>query len=370
MPCMFSSSEDFADFIARYDTTPDAFRQMAGTDCIDFINDQFAVVHLPLDQSKVLLDSTYTYSAIPKLFSLLDLSGMETSGILQTLETPSFSSKGRGVLIGIIDTGIDYQNPIFQWSNGTTKILGLWDQTHGNGNSAPELSFQTTYGTLYTKSQIDTALASDDPLSIVPSTDENGHGTALSSIAVGNPDETNGFTGAAPESYLGIVKLKPAKSYLRDFFLIRDQADAYQENDIMMGVTYLFSLARRYNTPLVVLIGLGTNSGNHTGTSSLEIFLDQMSRYNGTAFVVAAGNETGYDHHYRQTTGPERKDTQVEINVGEPTKGFSMEFWAQDIGIYSIGFVSPSGQVIAPRSIRTDRPETYRFLIEGTRITV
>lgn len=371
MPCNFNTaSEEYADFITRYYTSPEEFRQIADTDCIDFVNDQFAVVHLPLSSIETLTLSTYTYTAIPELYSLLDFTSMDASGILQTAESPSLSNNGRGVLIGLIDTGIDYRNPLFQNQDGTTRILGIWDQTHGTGNIIPESTFRATYGTQYTKSQIDAALTSDTPLSIVPSTDENGHGTALASIAAGGLDETAGFTGAAPESSIGIVKLKPAKQYLRDFFLIQNQADAYQENDIMMGITYLFSLARQYNMPLVVLVGLGTNSGSHTGTSTLGIFIDQMSGYNGTAFVIAAGNETGFDHHYRGSTTPGNNIHNVELKVGEETRGFSMELWAQDVGVYSIGFISPSGQIVRAGTARSEQSETFRFLLENTKITV
>lgn len=371
MPCNFSSSsETYADLITRYYTSPEEYIRTAGTDCIDFISDQFAVVHLPLSSIESLAMTTYAYTAIPELYSLLDLTSMDASGILQTAEIPSLSNNGRGVMIGIIDTGIDYQNPIFQNRDKTTRILGIWDQAHGDGNIVPENTFRSTYGTQYTKSQIDAALQSEDPLSIVPSTDEHGHGTALASIAAGGPDETAGFLGAAPESYLGVVRLRPAKTYLREFFLIDRSADAYQENDIMMGITYLFSLARQYSTPLVILIGLGTNSGSHTGTSALSTMIDQMSRYNGTAFVIAAGNETGFDHHYRGTTTPSSPTHQVEIRVDEEIAGFSMELWAQDADVYSIGVLSPSGQTIPARTIRTDRAETIRFLVENTVITI
>lgn len=371
MPCDFNTaSEQYADFITRYYTSPEEFRRIVGSDCIDFVNYQFAIVHRPLESVQNLTLSTYTYTAIPELYSLLDLTSMDASGIIQTAETPSLSNQGRGVLIGFIDTGIDYRNPLFQNPDGSTRILGIWDQTHGTGNMIPGNTFRSTYGTQYTKSQIDEALRLEDPLSLVPSTDENGHGTSLASIAAGGTDETAGFSGAAPKTYIGVVKLKPAKQYLRDFFLVQEGADAYQENDIMMGITYLFSLARQYNTPLVICLGLGTNMGSHTGTSTLGLFINEMSGYNGTAFVVAAGNETGFDHHYRGSTTPGNNVHNVELKVGDDSPGFSMELWAQDIGVYSVGFISPSGQVVQGLPARTEQSETLSFLLEDTEITV
>lgn len=371
MPCNpNSASESYADFITRYYTSPQEFIQAAGTDCIDFINYQFAVVHLPLESVRELTLSTAAYTAIPKLYSLLDLTSMDASGILAANELPPLSNHGRGVMIGFIDTGIDYQNPLFMNSDGSTRILGIWDQTEGNGNIVPENTFRSQYGTQYTKNQIDLALNSADPLSVVPSRDTNGHGTFLASIAAGNADETAGFSGAATECYIGVVKLKQAKQYLRDFFLIKEGANAYQENDIMMGVTYLFALARQYNTPLVICLGIGTNMGSHVGKSNLGIFLDEMSGYNGTAFVAAAGNETGFAHHYRGVTSPADNVHNVEIKVGESDTGFSMELWAQDVGVYTVGFISPSGQVVQGLPARTENAKTLNFLLEGTEITV
>ena len=374
MPCYpNSASEDYADFITRYYERPAEFLARAGTDCIDFINYQFAVVHLPQAVARELTISTATYSAIPKLYALLDLTSLDAAGILSAARLPPLSEQGRGVMIGFIDTGIDYQDPLFQNKDGSTRILGIWDQTLGN--DAPDISnsssiFPVSYGTQYTKEQIDAALRSENPLESVPSTDTNGHGTMVASIAAGNETADGSFSGAAPNCYLGIVKLKPAKQYLRDFFLIRENADAYQENDIMMGVSYLFALANQYHTPLVICLAVGTNMGSHTGTSNLSTFLNEMSTFPGTAFVTAAGNETGYGHHYRGSTSPGTQVHQVELNIGETTRGFSMEFWAQNTAAYTIGFRSPSGEVIEGPALRNMEADTLRFLLEGTKITV
>ena len=374
MPCYpNSTSEDYADFITRYYERPAEFLARAGTDCIDFINYQYAVVHLPQAVARELTISTVTYSAIPKLYALLDLTSLDAAGILSAAKLPPLSEQGRGVMIGFIDTGIDYQNPLFQNKDGSTRILGIWDQTLGNdspGESHSPSIFPVSYGTQYTKEQIDAALRSENPLESVPSTDTNGHGTMVASIAAGNETADGSFSGAAPNCYLGIVKLKPAKQYLRDFFLIRENADAYQENDIMMGVSYLFALANQYHTPLVICLAVGTNMGSHTGTSNLSTFLNEMSTFPGTAVVTAAGNETGYAHHYRGSTSPGNPIHQVELNIGETTRGFSMEFWAQNTAAYTIGFRSPSGEVIEGPALRNMEADTLRFLLEGTKITV
>ena len=374
MPCYPSSaSEDYADFISRYYVQPADFLAQAGTDCIDFINNQFAVVHLPQTAARELTRFTATYSAIPKLYALLDPSGLDAAEILSARRLPPLSEQGRGVMIGFIDTGIDYENPLFRDNLGATRILGIWDQTLGNESprqADPSSIFPASYGTQYTKDQIDAALRSERPGELVPTTDTNGHGTTLASIAAGGETDDGSFSGAAPNCYIGAVKLKPAKQYLRDFFLIKENADAYQENDIMMGVSYLFALANQYNTPLVICLALGTNMGSHTGTSNLSTFLNEMSTFPGTAFVVAAGNETGYGHHYRGSTAPGTKTHEIELNVGDSTHGFSMEFWAQNTAVYTLSFRSPSGEIMEGLTLRNRDADVLRFLLEGTEITI
>lgn len=372
MPCSYSvTSEDTADFISTYSALPEQLSAMTGIECIDFVSRQFAVLHIPMDDLESPINfSYYTYSAIPKLYSLLDTDSMEASGILPASRIPAFGNQGQGVLIGFVDTGIDYQNPLFRKEDGTSRILGIWDQTLETGAPDPVNGFQALYGTQYSSEEIDQALASSDPLALVPSADENGHGTFLASVAAGGEDPNQDFTGAAPKASIAMVKLKPAKQYLRDFYLIREGADAYQENDIMMGVAYLLHLARRFSMPLVICLGLGTNQGSHVGKSPLGLYLDDINIYAGTAVITAAGNETGYGHHYRAVTRPEETLQTVELNVGEKDSGFSMEFWAQDVDIYRVGFISPTGEVVNPLPSSTEEENVIRFLVEQTEITV
>ena len=372
MPCSYSvTSEDTVDFISTYSALPEQLSAMTGIECIDFVSRQFAVLHIPMDDLESPMNfSYYTYSAIPKLYSLLDTDSMEASGILPASRIPAFGNQGQGVLIGFVDTGIDYQNPLFRKEDGSSRILGIWDQTLETGAPDPVNGFQALYGTQYSREEIDQALAAPDPLALVPSADENGHGTFLASVAAGGEDPDQDFTGAAPKASIAMVKLKPAKEYLRDFYLIREGADAYQENDIMMGVAYLLHLARRFSMPLVICLGLGTNQGSHVGKSPLGLYLDDINIYAGTAVITAAGNETGYGHHYRAVTRPEETLQTVELNVGEKDSGFSMEFWAQDVDIYRVGFISPTGEVVDPLPSSTEEENVIRFLVEQTEITV
>ena len=368
MSCTINvASEEYADFITTYSSSPEELIRSGKASCIDFINHRFAVIHVPLSTILPLRLSTYTYPAVPKLYSLLDASAMEAAGILPASRIPAFSNQGEGVIIGFVDTGIDYTDPLFRFPDGSTRILGIWDQTIEN----PDKEYQDLlYGTQYTREDIDRALSLVDPFSLLPSRDENGHGTFLASVAAGNSDPQREFTGAAPRAYLAAVRLKPAKKYLRDFYLIREDAEAYQENDIMMGISYLMSLARKYSMPMVICLGLGTNQGSHTGRSPLGLYMNDLSSYFGVVLVTAAGNETGYGHHYSASLTAGEKSRLVELNVGKNDPGFSMELWAQDVEVYRVGFVSPTGEVIEPLPSAVGEENVIRFLVEQTEITV
>ena len=374
-----SASETIADFIYRNGSQQQFPGNSEDILCMDFVSTDFSIIYTPLDTVEPISLSKFTYYSIPGLYTLLDSSSMDASGILATHASPALSNQGRGVIIGIIDTGIDYTNPLFRNQDGTTRILSIWDQSLPEDKSLLPAGVPNrynasgaSYGTEYTQEQINEALESDNPFAVVPSTDTNGHGTFLAGIAAGGILPNQDFTGAAPECELVIVKLKPAKQYLRDFYLVSNDADAYQENDIMMGIKYLRVEAYNQRKPLVILLGIGSNLGSHEGTSPLNVMIQDISRYLGMATVIAAGNETGRGHHYMGSVPIGEESVEVEIRVGnaESQRGFVVELWAATADTYSVGFVSPSGESIGRIPIIGRNETSIPFLLEPTVITV
>ena len=136
-------------------------------------------------------------------------------------------SSDLGNLIAVIDSGIDWRHEAFRNGNHT-KILSIWDQSI-TGNPSENVP----YGRVFTREEIDRALVSPDSMEELPPLDENGHGTMLAGIAAGNRIPEQGFSGAAPEAELVVVKLKQAKKYLRELYLIPSSAEVFQEDDIM-----------------------------------------------------------------------------------------------------------------------------------------
>lgn len=307
----------------------------------------------------------FGYNAIPNCYTLLDTGALEAAGISAVQRYPTLQLGGRGIMIGIVDTGIVYDHTIFRGMGGETRIAGIWDQTIQTG-TAPEDFY---YGSEYTEEMINEALRSEQPLSVVPSTDEDGHGTFLASVAAGGVKTGEEFSGAAPEAVLGIVKLKKAKQYLKDFYAIDSNVSCYQENDIMQGLRYLHELALKREMPLVICIALGSNFGGHNGTSILSRILDDYANTLNRCVIIGGGNEADKRHHYfgkiERTSGEE-----VEIRVEQGAGGFVAELWCTLPDIVTAYLVSPSGERSPTLSIRQSEKYTLNFVFDGTTVDV
>lgn len=359
-------SEEYRDFIVS-ELQEDVFAEkFPGETCSQETGFFYNMIYIEKEQADPIRFDQYPYNSVPKCYTLIDSEAMTQSGITQVQNYPTLSLQGSGVLIGFVDTGIDYQNPIFRNLDGSTRIVGIWDQTIQEGEP-PEGMF---YGTEYREEAINTALRSENPLTVVPSRDENSHGTFLASLAAGGVNEDNQFIGAAPDAQIAMVKLKPAKRYLKDFYLIRTDAPCYQENDIMLGITYLNQLAERLNLPLVICIALGTNMGSHTANSPLASMLDVFGNVANRATVIGGGNEANGRHHFLGQAQNQNDVKQVEIRVGDNVTGFCMELWSDPLNLLAVSVISPSGEQTYRFPIRSEETGSYTFVLERTTITI
>ena len=359
-------SEDYADFIIEIGFRENEARQEYKDLCIQDIGYKFSAIYYPLSEINPISVGADTYIAIPKLFGLMDTSAVEATGALRLQRVRGASLTGNGVIVGFIDTGIDYTNDIFKNVTGRTRILSIWDQSDQSGTHPQGIEF----GSEYTREDIDRALQSENPYSIVPTKDTQGHGTFMAGVACGSEDVENNFIGAANESQIAVVKLKKAKKYLRDFYLIEENVqDVYQENDIMQAVTYLRNLSRRESKPLVLVLGLGTGSGQRSGGSALSQQLNDLGEMIGCCVVTCAGNEGNARLHYKGSVlNKEYED--VELRVGEGTNGFTMELWGNSPDIISVAFISPAGEMISRIPARVGQSDTVEFLLEKSKIDI
>ncbi len=383
-------SEEARDFIIRYNS--ETYRQIKSMPdtCIQCVDETWCLAHTANDVDVSRFIAEKGYYSVPKLYGLMqtDTSNFDEAGLTATFNQTNLNVRGQGVIIGFIDTGIDYTLDIFQSARNISKIAAIWEQTIQENPSDNEnineqepqdgdYSYLTAlgrfnYGTVYENEDINRALQAkalgENPFDYVPTTDDNGHGTFIAGIAAGS--QTREFTGAAPDAEIVMVKLKQTKQYLKNYYLIKDGVEAYEETDIMAGVRFLRYCALRENKPLVICLGVGTGSGPRTGMTPLADMLNSMAGRNNVVIVAPIGNEGNARTHVQGVVVSDTESSEISINVGENVKGFSMEIWADTLDLLSVSFVSPSGQLIPRVPVRVGQSSVFRFLLENTTVSI
>lgn len=261
---------------------------------------------------------------------------------------------GEGVIVGIIDSGIDYSHLDFQNEDGTTRILSIWDQTVDSGN--PPEGF--ILGTEYSRTLINEALKianKEERLKVVKSVDITGHGTHVAGIACGNGRESNGlYRGVAPKSDIVVVKIGNSigESFPRT-------------TRIMEALEYVIKIAIRENKPIAINLSFGNNYGNHKGRDILEQYIDEIAVTWKNSICVGNGNEGDARKHIGRNVLED--DSEVELLVGNSQNYISMQLWKNykdDIKLY---ITSPSGNRI---EVNSNINRTVMYKIENTKIYI
>lgn len=295
-------------------------------------------------------------------FSMAD--GKEVSCVLPVTKRQPFLS-GKGILLAVIDSGIDYTNRNFRNADGSTRILALWDQTvspDAEKSFFPPEGFQT--GTEFTREQINAALREADPLrqyELVPSRDSSGHGTAVAGIAAGaaanvtGGTANNNYEGVAPESELLIVKLGTPRE------------DSFpRTTEMMRAVTYVVRKAQSINRPVAINLSFGNTYGAHDGSSLLERFLDNAAEIGRTVICVGSGNE-GASAGHREGRVNVGETAATELSVGAYETAFSVQLWKTYTDVFRITLRSPGGQEF---SFSTEKGGEITWKAERTRILI
>lgn len=334
-----AQSEHYGDFIIKYTQGfPQDMRLMEGAS-FQPVNDTYGILYIPMEMVGELEINNYSYNTIPKCYTHMDMEALNSSGITKLQEHAYLKLKGRGTAVVILDSGIDLLHPLFQNEQGS-RITWLWDQTMEGTTEE-----MVPYGRVYTKNELD-ELLKEKKREELPGVDMSGHGSALAALAAGNRAISENFSGAAPEAEIFVVKLKQAKTYLREFYHFPEGVPLYQEDDLMLGISYAWNYARFRNLPLSVCLGLGSNQGAHEGESHLSQYIDQISGFSQIAVSVAAGNEGLSRHHFHGAFKGDIKEQRItaELKVGEEEKSFTMELWASPSAEYHFFLQSPTGE--------------------------
>lgn len=256
---------------------------------------------------------------------------------------------GQGILIGIVDSGVDWRHPDFCNEDGTSRILRLWDQSGrpGPGKTPPQGYFQ---GVEYTKEEIDLALSlpEGEGNQIVEEKDISGHGTSVLGIAAGNGRASRGVNrGAAWKSELLVVKMG-----------IPGENSFPRTAELLQGVDYLVRQAQKLGKPMAINISFGNNYGSHRGDSLLETYLTNVSNIGRTVISVGAGNNGNDNAH---TSGKLKKGQREEISfsVSPRENSLNVQLWKSYADEMEIFVTPPFGQRLGPLSDRIG-PQRYQ----------
>lgn len=361
-----AQDENFRNYIVRYNQSVNGTARHESNRYFQIIDELFGVIYVPPSQIPEPLISSYSYFSVPKCYTYMDQGSLGASGITRLHDHPYLKLRGVGNLIAVIDSGIDWRHEAFRNGN-RTKILCIWDQ---NASGTP--SEGVPYGRVFTREEINRALTSPDDVEELPPLDENGHGTMLAGTAAGNMIPEQGFSGAAPEAELVVVKLKQAKKYLRELYLIPPSAEVFQEDDIMLAISYVVKTAFRYHKPLSVCIGLGSSLGAHRGEGPLSQYVGSVANFTQNAVAVAAGNEGLARHHYMGMINETNPRDILELRVGKPESlyGFSMEFWGESPDFYNVVIQSPTGERLPVSSALKNSTQELSFVFVETKVLV
>ena len=324
----YDKEENVWELIVKYSGTLEAVRQTARS--VTELLNGYAVIVIEEERIGQLaqLPEVEFIEKPKKLYFQTDV-GRQVSCIDIVQDMP-LSLRGKGTLIGIVDSGIDYENAEFRNEDGTTRIVSLWDQSV---NGRPPAGYLA--GTEYTREQIDAALATEDKevrRQMVKTSDVSGHGTAGN----GRGSEGRRFRGAAPEAELIIVKMGAPR-----------EGGFPRTTELMRGVDYIVRKAVELRRPVAINISFGNTYGSHDGTSLVERFLNDIADMWKNVICIGSGNEGASAGHVSGKVRRQISET-VELAVQQREPALSIQIWKSYVDEMGVSVISPSGRQAGP----------------------
>lgn len=251
---------------------------------------------------------------------------------------------GQGVYMAILDSGIDYTDPMFRYADGTTKIAWLWDQgkrADAEKGEKPPQGFFT--GVEYSRKMLNANLQKNSERL---TTDVTGHGTNVTKIAV----------QGAPESELIVVKLDTARgTYPSTVSLLR-------------AFTYVAKKAQAENMPVAINLSYGNTYGAHDGSSLLERFIDNITEVGRNVICIGAGNEGASAGHFAGKLS-ENEIQRISFAMGTYERSFSLQLWKWYADRMDISIMSPAGEQYLIRN-QNAGGEAQQAVMEQTKLLI
>lgn len=331
----YSSEERTWEFIVKYTGSLTGLSELfPGVEAEELIAG-YGILTVPESLVEQVLERPeIEYVEIPKKLFFSDFQARTASCILQVTERyPNLT--GKGVVVAVIDSGIDYTLPHFRNADGSTRILALWDQGQTLSEQfPPPVGFFE--GRLYNEEDINEALS--EIVSELPVTGETGqlsvditgHGTAVAGLAASG--RVDGYQGVAPESSLVVVKLGNS-----------DRESFPRTTELMRALTFVVRFASERRLPVAINLSFGNSYGSHNGGSILERFIDNISEIGRSVICVGTGNEGASGGHFSGRVTA-RQALNVEFSVASYEATLNLQIWKNYIDRYRIVITAPLGE--------------------------
>lgn len=339
--------------------------------CGDIITRTIGVISLyPKDLDRLLIDVPgIVYVDFRTMFVLQQISPSNVDNINSIKINPYLNLTGRGVVIGIVDTGIDYLNQEFMREDDTSRIISIWDQTIPDKNNGTEY-----IGTTYSNEQINEAIRAyrnnSDPYAIVPSRDEIGHGTKVASI-MGARGYNSEIRGIANDCEFIIVKLFESTNFRKQLEENRvPYTPVYNTSEVLAGLEYLRKVFVQIKKPIVMYLGVGTTEGPHDGSSLISRYFTLLGTNRGICLVTGVGNEGAAQGHASGYILAKDDVKTIPLNIPREIKFFRFYIWVTKPNRASVNVIAPDGEASKIIEAKKDKTETYKFVFTATEMNV
>ena len=368
----FNKADKTWELIVKYNNSPNFLSYVNNRQIqTDLLLSGYAILTIPESEIPALTRQPFLeFVEQPKRLFFADRAGLSASCIpanrifynaLPDVSEPPFTLTGKGVLIGIIDSGIDFTNPDFRNPDGSTRIRALYDIQQNRIFSREDINLylqSEAFERINNPNLQNEASSENVTISLSRAIDFSGHGTAVAGIAASNGASSKGYfegaasetsagyenssagyagslAGVAPEAELLVVKLGP------------DIPDSFpRTTQLMKAVNWTVLTATEMGMPISINISIGNTYGPHDGSSLLETFLDAAAEVGRTSICVGGGNEGSDRGHTSLIFEQNETGTKfISLSIGDYETGLTIQLWKNYSSDCSVALIAPDGTV-------------------------
>ena len=361
----FNEADKTWELIVKYNNSPNFLSYVNSRQIqTDLLLSGYAILTIPESEIPALTRQPFLeFVEQPKRLFFADRAGLSASCIpanrifynaLPDVSEPPFTLTGKGVLIGIIDSGIDFTNPDFRNPDGSTRIRALYDIQQNRIFSREDINLylqSEAFERINNPNLQNEASSENVTISLSRAIDFSGHGTAVAGIAASNGASSRGYSesaaqgnggtyentlaGVAPEAQLLVVKLG------------QDIPDSFpRTTQLMKAVNWTVLTATEMGMPISINISIGNTYGPHDGSSLLETFLDAAAEVGRTSICVGGGNEGSDRGHTSLIFEQNETGTKfISLSIGDYETGLTIQLWKNYSSDCSVALIAPDGTV-------------------------